>query len=568
MTDLSLLTLPFMPFFIAALAVMFIASSSVRSALMLAVPIASGFLLLQEQSGVALTMPFMGYELVPFRTDKLSFLFGYLFCIASFIAILFSLHVKDRVQHAAGLVYAGSAVGAVFAGDLLSLFFFWEVMTVSSVFLIWARQTDGAFRCGMRYLIIQVASGLLLLAGALMILHSTGSLAFNEIGLESQAGYVILLAFGIKAAFPLLHNWVIDSYPQSTVTGAVFLCCFTTKVAVYALARGYAGADILIYIGAVMVIFPIFYAVIENDLRRVLSYSMISKVGFMVCGIGIGTELAINGAVATAFNHVIYKSLLFMSMGAVLHMTGRIRASDLGGLYKSMPLTTILCVIGAASISAVPLFGGFVSKGMILTAALDQKLDFVWLCLLFASAGTFYYAGIKICYFTFFGQDSGLRAADPPKHMLLAMGLAAAMCVFIGLYPALLFGLLPFEVDYIIYDTTHVLAQLQLLAFVGLGFVWLKISKLGPPDLRSVNLDVDWIYRKFLPESIRCALGLLIADYGRLKRFFCDLFHQYIMGGLIRHHGPHGILARAWPIGSMVLWVAVLLFFYLIFYYF
>lgn len=568
MTDLSLLTLPFMPFFVAGLAVMFIGSGGVRSALMLAVPIASGFLLLQEQSGVVMTVPFMGYELVPFRTDKLSFLFGYLFCIASFIAILFSLHVKDRVQHAAGLVYAGSAVGAVFAGDLLSLFFFWEIMTVSSVFLIWARQTDGAFHCGMRYLIIQVASGLLLLAGALMTLHNTGSLAFNEIGLDSQAGLLILVAFGIKAAFPLLHNWVTDSYPQSTVTGAVFLCCFTTKVAVYALARGYAGADILIYIGAVMVIFPIFYAVIENDLRRVLSYSMISKVGFMVCGIGIGTDLAINGAVAMAFNHVLYKSLLFMSMGAVLHMTGRIRASDLGGLYKTMPLTTILCIIGVASISAVPLFGGFVSKGMILTAALDQKFDVVWLCLLFASAGTFYYAGIKICYFTFFGQDSGLRTADPPKHMLLAMGLAAAVSVLIGVYPALLFGLLPFEVDYIVYDTTHVLAQLQLLAFVGLGFVWLKLSKLGPQNLRSVNLDVDWIYRKFLPQLIRCALGLLRADCGRLKRFFCDLFHQYIMGVLIRHHGPHGILARAWPIGSMVLWVAVLLFFYLIFYYF
>lgn len=567
MTDIPLIFLPFMPFFILGLLVLFIPNAALRSALMLVAPVFAGLTLLNIQSGVTIPLEFLGYELTPFRTDKLSFLFGYLFCIFSFIAILFSLHVKERSQHAAGMIYAGSAVGAVFAGDLISLFVFLEIMAVSSAFLVWGRGTGTSIRSGMRYLIIQVISGLLLLAGALFMLHETGSLVFNEIGLAGTAGWLIFISLGIKAAFPFLHNWVTDSYPESTVTGAVFLCAFTTKVAVYALARGFAGTEILIYIGTAMVLFPIFYAVIENNMRRVLAYSMINQVGFMVVGIGIGTELAINGAVGTAFNHVIYKGLLFMSMGAVLHMTGRIKASDLGGLYKTMPITTILCIIGAASISAVPLFSGFVSKGMILAAALKQDMTWVWLCLLFASAGVFHHAGIKIPYFAFFHHDSGIRAADPPKHMLLAMGLAAALCIGIGAYPAALYGLLPFDVDYTAYDVTHVLTQLQLLAFAGLAFVWMNIKKLEPHDMPSVNIDVEWLYRKLLPCSVRCGIAILKPRYNAIIGFFHFLIEKNIIASLTRCHGPQGILARVWPIGSMVLWVTVLLGLYLILYY-
>jgi multicomponent Na+:H+ antiporter subunit D len=557
-----------MPFFVVGFLALFISNSSLRTALLLAVPVTGFLFLLQTESGVSITMNFLDYKLTPFRTDKLSFLFGYLFCIASFIAVLFSLHVKQRSQHSAGIIYAGSAVGAVFAGDLITLFVFLELMAVSSAFLIWGSGTRAALRSGLRYMIIQVISGVLLLAGAIMLWYETGSLSFNHIGLSGLASWLIFLSLGIKAAFPFLHNWVTDSYPQSTVSGAVFLCAFTTKVSVYALARGYAGTEILIYIGAVMVAFPIFYAVIENNMRRVLSYSMINQVGFMVCGVGIGTELAINGAVGTAFNHVIYKGLLFMSMGAVLHMTGRIKASDIGGLYKTMPITTIACIIGAASISAVPLFSGFVSKGMILSAALAENMDWIWVCLLFASAGVFHHAGIKIPYFAFFGKDSGIRTSDPPKHMLLAMGLASAICVGIGVYPSVLYEILPFDVDYVPYDLAHVLTQLQLLAFAGLAFVVLNLAKLEPHDVPSVNIDVEWLYRKALPGSVRYGIMVLKPHYDGVLGFFHNVIEKGIIGNLTRHHGPEGILTRAWPVGSMVLWVAVLLGFYLILYYF
>jgi len=311
----------------------------------------------------------LSFELVCYRIDDLSFPFGIIFCIAAFLASLYAWHVNDLVQQVATMAYAGAALGGVFAGDLITLFIWWEATAVSSVFLIFARRTPGAMATGMRYLIIQVLSGVLLLAGLLMHFQETGSIAFEHLGLVSVGTWLIFIAFGIKCAFPLMHNWLQDAYPAATVTGTVVLSAFTTKMAVYTLARGYAGTEILVYIGAVMTLFPIFFAEIENDLRRVLAYSLNNQLGFMVVGVGIGTELAINGTVAHAFSHILYKSLLFMSVGAVLYRTGTSKASELGGLYRTMPITMVCCVIGAMSISAFPLFSGFISKSLILDAA-------------------------------------------------------------------------------------------------------------------------------------------------------------------------------------------------------
>jgi multicomponent Na+:H+ antiporter subunit D len=492
------------------------------------------------------------------RVDKLSLLFGYLFHLASFIAIVFALHVRDTTQQVAGLLYAGSALGAVFAGDLISLFIFWEGLAISSVFLIWARRTERAIKSGLRYLIFQVLSGVLLLAGALIHYQQTGSISFDYIGLEGIAGWLILLAFGIKAAFPFLHNWLTDAYPESTPTGTVFLSAFTTKVAVYALARGYPGTELLVYVGAVMTCFPIFFAVIENDLRRVLAYSMINQVGFMVCGVGIGTALALNGAVAHAFNDVIFKGLLFMTMGAVLYRVGNINGSDLGGLYKSMPKTALLCIVGASSISAFPLFSGFVSKSMVMTAMLQEGHNYVWLMLLFASAGVFHHAGIKIPYFAFFHHDSGIRTQEAPRNMLVAMTIAAILCIFIGSQPQYLYALLPWEVDYWPYDVTHVLAQLQILFFSALAFVWLNKQGLYPPELHSVNIDVEWLYRKALPATGRFSHMVMQGLVNNLAHF-SRVSWQTIKQVFARTSYSEYHLASSWPTGSMVLWIGVIL---------
>lgn len=501
------------------------------------------------------------------RIDDLSFLFALLFHIAAGIGGLFAFTVNDRVQHISALLYAGAAIGAVLAGDLVTLFIFWEVMAVASAFLIWARRTERANRAGLRYILVQVSSGLLLLAGTLVLLRETGTTRFDQIGLGSLGGTLVFFAFGIKCAWPFLHSWLVDAYPESTPSGTVFLSAFTTKVAVYALARGFAGTEPLIYIGTAMAVFPIFYAVIENDLRRVLAYSLINQIGFMVVGIGIGSALALNGAVSHAFNDVLFKGLLFMTMGAVLERTGRINGSELGGLYKSMPITTVLCIVGAASISAFPLFSGFVSKSMVMAAAAQEGYTSVFLLLLFASAGVFHHAGIKIPYFAFFAHDSGIRTREAPISMLLAMGAAAAICVFNGSYPWVLYSLLPWPVDYAPYTWTHVITQTQLLFWSALAFALLMKTGLYPPELRLINLDVDWLYRHLGPAVGRRVAALVATAWRRTEK---SLYAQAmsLISGVYRHHGPQGVLARTWPTGSTVLWVAVLLTGFLLLYLF
>ena len=554
---------PFIPFFIGALIAAF-TRGFLRNVLMIAVPIIGGLHLWMVPEGIHLQFAFLDYQLSPYRVDKLSLMFGYVFHIAAFIAIIYSLHVKDTVQQVSAMLYAGSGLGAVFAGDLLTLFVFWELLAFTSVFLIWARRTPQSYVAGMRYLIIQVLSGVILLVGALFYAAENGTLDFGYIGLDGIAGWLIFIAFGIKCAFPVAHNWLTDAYPEATVTGTVFLSAFTTKVAVYALARSYPGTELLIYIGAAMTCFPIFFAVIENDLRRVLAYSLINQVGFMVVGIGIGTALAINGAVSHAFNDVIFKGLLFMSMGAVLHMTGKINGSDLGGLYKTMPKTTILCIVGAASISAFPLFSGFVSKSMVMSAALEEGYDWIWLMLLFASAGVFHHAGIKIPYFAFFAHDSGLKASDPPKNMLFAMTIAAALCIAIGIYPSALYALLPYDTGYNPYDATHVLAQTQLLFFSALAFVWLNLKGMYPPELRSTNLDFDWIYRRAMPLVFQNMFSVIWKIDRMVRESIKEKLGHSFAYLASRNNRLSGLLSRNHPSGSMAMWIAVMLAIYLL----
>ena len=548
---------PFVPFFLAALLAL-VTRGVLRSTIMLAAPLLGGLhLWFDVGPNILVIYRLLEYDLIVMRTDQLSLVFGYIFHIAAFVLVIYTLHLKDTVQHVSGLIYAGSALGAVFAGDLITLFIFWELLAVSSVFLIWARRDATSARAGMRYLVYQVLSGVILLSGALIHYRYTGSLAFDFIGLENPGGWLILIAFGIKCAFPFLHTWLTDAYPASTTTGAAVLSVFTTKVAVYALARGYPGTEILIYIGAVMTCFPIFYAVLENDLRKVLSYSLINQLGFMVCGIGIGTALALNGAVAHAFSHILYKSLLFMSMGAVLYRVGNIYASDLGGLYKSMPKTTVLCIIGAASISALPLFSGFVSKSLVMTALLEGGHTIVWLMLLFASAGVLHHAGIKVPFFAFFAHDSGIRTREAPLNMLIAMAIAAALCVFIGTQPQYLYAMLPWQMDYWPYDVTHVLAQLQLLFFAALAFVWMEIKGYAPPELHATNLDVDWFYRKLLPNTGRS----IYRASRKLREGFDSVISSSLQGtqSLLRRTRFTDHYLADWPTGSMVMWIAIIL---------
>ncbi|MBF0390404.1 MAG: Na(+)/H(+) antiporter subunit D [Desulfamplus sp.] len=467
-----------------------------KSALMLMLPILAFMSLMRMPEGSNWMVKFMDYDLILGQVDRLSLPFGYIFTIISFIAVIFALQVEDDIQHVAGFIYAGSALGVTFAGDLFSLYIFWEFMAIGSTFLILARRTKASQSAAFRYIMIHVVGGLFLLAGIILYINETGSMKIVNMSLNSLSTWLIFIGIAVNAAIPPLHPWLKDAYPEATVTGAVFLSAFTTKSAVYVMARTFPGTELLIWLGAFMTILPVFYAEIENDIRRVLGYSLINQVGFMMCGVGIGTQLAINGTVAHAFSHILYKALLFMAAGSVLHVTGKIKCTEIGGLYRTMPLTCMFCLIGAASISAFPLFSGFVSKSMIISAAGDGHLVYIWLMLQFASAGVIAHAGIKVPYFTFFGHDSGIRAKEPPLNMLIAMGIAAFLCIFIGVFPQALYNILPYPVDYIPYTSAHVVGQLQLLMFGIFAFYLLLQSGYYPAEIRAINIDTDWFYRK------------------------------------------------------------------------
>ena len=463
-----------------------------RSSAYLVVVALAFYLLLQLEAGASLTIPFLDYELVVMRVDRLSLVFGYVFVLMGFLGGVFGFHVKDTLQQVVALLYVGSSVGVVFAGDLFTLLVFWEIMAISSLFLIWARRTPQARRAGFRYLLVHAFGGSVLMAGILWHIGETGSILFNHFE-GGIASYLILFGFALNAAIPPLNGWLPDSYPEGTVTGSVFLSAFTTKVAVYALIRGFAGLELLMWAGAAMAVYGVVFAFLANDGRRLLAYHIISQVGYMVSGIGIGTAMAINGAIAHAFAHILYKGLLFMGIGTVLYATGRSKMTELGGLVRKMWPALVFFMVGAFSISGVPLFSGFVSKSMVIYAAEISHFGVVVLLLQLASIGTFLSIGLKLPYFTWFSTDRALKPKPVPPGMYIGMALTSAISIAIGVYPALLYNLLPFEVHYQPYTAGHLIETMQLLIFIALGF-WLVKSRLHTEA--SITLDTDWFYRR------------------------------------------------------------------------
>ena len=500
-------------------------------------------------------------QLTTLRIDSLSVVWGFLFCLAGLINGIYALHERSLVTDSSALVYTGAAIAGVLAGDMLTLFVFWELTAVSSVFLVW-RGGDHAYHAGIRYLVIQVLSGVLLLAGAVMYAGANGGdFAFGYIGLDAPGGWLLLIGMGIKAGFPMLHMWMQDAYPKASITGTVILASFTTKFAIYALARAFPGTDILIWIGCIMTCFPVFFAMIENDLRRVLAYSLNNQLGFMVAGIGIGTTMAMNGVVGQVFVHVIFKGLLFMSIGAVMYRVGTAKASELGGLFRSMPFTTVLCLIGAGSIAAFPLLAAFVTKAMILQAAIDAKLWIPFTMMLFASAGVMEHSGIKVPHFTFFAHDSGRRVKEAPWNMLLAMSLAAVLCIVLA-WPwggyQILYGLMPFETDYVPYTWDHVVFQLQLLFAAIFAFNVLKRFKLYPAERRAEVIDADVFYRRWgkdLALWTDAMWGRLGARVVRLR----DRAGRHLGRRLYQAFSPAGSMSQAAPSGLPAVLTAGLL---------
>ena len=514
----------------------------IKNIFVIALPALAFWYISQLSSQAVLPWQLADFHLEILRVDKWAKAFGYIFTLSAFAAFLYGYYEDSSTQFVSALLYIGSSLMVVFAGDIITLYVFWEVMAVTSVYLVLGRRTKKSYAAAQRYVLVHIFGGLVLLAGIIITIHKSGSIAFNAFNPDAaDAGtWLILFGFLINAAAMPFSSWLPDAYPESTVMGGVILSAYTSKTAVYTLVRGFPGWDILIIIGCAMSIYGIIYALLENDMRRILSYSIINQVGFMVCAVGIGTPLALNGAVAHAFCHIIYKGLLWMSAGAVLYRTGKSKCTELGGLYNTMPWTLIFGCVGAMAISAVPLTSGYTSKTIIIAEAAGNHMFWAWLVLEIASAGVFLHAGIKFPYFVFFAKDKGLRPPEAPKTMLAAMAFLSFFCIYLGMFPERLYDILPntelvkAAMPYTFHDiyikhVGHVVTQTQLLAFSGLVFfLFLPLLK----RTNTIALDFDWFYRMggrmayMLIDrgfnSLNACCNRVIADQGmeRLARFF------------------------------------------------
>lgn len=534
-----------------------------RAAVVLLLPLLALWFVWQVPDGVAVSLSFMDYAIEPVEGSKLRRLFATIFALMTFVGGLYAFRQARGLELAGAFAYAGGALGVAFAGDLLTLFIFWEVMAIFSTLVVWCGGTEQSRAAGLRYALVHFLGGVILMIGIAGVAMQTGSINIEAMRADSFASWMILIGVLINAAAPPVSAWLADAYPEATATGTVFLSAYTTKAAVLALILLFPGEPILIAVGLYMIFYGIIYALLENDARRILAYSIVNQVGFMVCAVGIGTELALNGAAAHAFAHIIYKGLLFMSAGAVLYRTGMRRCTDLGGLFRTMPVTCLCGIIGALSISSFPLTSGFVTKALISEAAMTQGLVFVYFCLAAASAGVFLHAGIKFPWFVFFQKDSGLRPKDAPWNMAFAMVLFSLACLGLGLYPQAIYHLLPYAVDYVPYSFGKVLFYLQLLLFSGLAFfLLLPLMK----RTLTITLDFDWFWRRCLPQLGHILLRLLAVLDGGWQKIKINNLND--LGQLTtRYFGLAGMFGRSWPIGVTAMWIAILLSGYVFIYY-
>jgi multicomponent Na+:H+ antiporter subunit D len=542
-----------------------------RTAVILVAPIITLWAIWQVPDGVQSTVKFLSYNIEPLEGSPLRRLFATIFAIMVFVGGLYSFRVARWYELAAAFVYAAGAIGVCFAGDLITMFLYWELMAIFSTIVVWCGGTAGARAAGIRYAIMHLLGGVVLKVGIEGVVVSTGSIQIQPMLATDFSTWMILIGILINAAAPPVSAWLADAYPESTPTGSVFLSAFTTKTAVLALILLFPGEPVLIGIGLIMVMYGIIFALLENDVRRILAYSVVNQVGFMVVAVGIGTEMALNGATAHAFAHIIYKALLFMSAGVVIYRTGKNKCMELGGLFRTMPLTCVCGIIGALAISSFPLTSGFTTKSMISQAAVDGNLVWVYMALTAASAGVFLHAGIKFPWFVFFQKDSGLRPKDAPWNMGLAMVIFASLCVLLGVFPEMLYSLLPYPVNYEPYTVGKVLFYLQLLLFSGLAFfVLLPLMK----RTMTISLDTDWLWRRAavslvrIIEQVLSSIGEVIAvQRVRLQKLLHRIAINYLGQPHTADSKERGVFARSWPVGTTALWIAGLLSAYVLLYY-
>jgi len=488
-------------------------------------PLYAIFLAFRMKLGSYWVLSYVGQNLVLGRVDSLSLSFVVLFSLMTVICTLFAFHVREKAHHAASLFYMGASFGCILAGDYWTLYIFWQLMTLSSAFLIWFSRRPRSAEAGFRYMLLLLLSIVLLLTGILLRQRVVGTFVFESADAHMMwhFDWLILAAFCINGAVVPFHAWLTDAYPEATVPGAVFLSVFTTTTAVYALTRCFVGLQALVILGVVMALYGAFYALTVNNIRRILAYLMVSQGGFMLTGIGMDTKMGLGGAMALVYAHAFYNALLFMATGCLMHMAKEEYLSRLGGLASKVPIILACTVVGALSMSAMPILNGFVAISLILEAAWHQS-PVLAMALTLALAGTFTAVGLRLPYFAFWSKkpSKGKMHNPLPVNMSVAMVLTSLCCIIQGIFPRLLYLRLPVLVEANPFTLWKILGAFLFLGLI--SFVFIFVRKGLAPGPRRLP-DFDLLYR-FMGRGV---VGILSRPVAWMDGIWTNLYRTVVL---------------------------------------
>lgn len=444
------------------------------------------------------------------NADKLGIIFAVAFCIVAVIGSIYSVDADSNYERGVALIYAGANLGVVLAGDCISLIVFWEISAFTGAYLVYAKHCMKSSHSAYRYLLVHAFGGGMLLVGLLSYMFHYGNSLDNLAAISGTPTFwIIFIGVAINAAVPPLNSWLPDAYPEATIGGTVFLGSYTTKAAIYLMIRFFAGTDWLVYVGCFMAVYGILMALLENDLRRLLSYHIISQLGYMVASLAMGGAWGIDGAAAHTFSNIMYKGVLLMCAGAVITATGKRKISELGGLGKKMPFTAVCFLIASFAISGVPFLNGFASKALIMHAVSENKIAYY--ALTAASIGTWLSIALKINVFVFWGKtDKDIECKPIPVNMKIGMALGALACIVTGVAPKLVYNLTPYGTDAHPFTIEHIMEYIIL--FIGASLVFYLFRKIMNPH-DELTLDFDWFYRKPLNALVNALSKCLIAIF-------------------------------------------------------
>jgi formate hydrogenlyase subunit 3/multisubunit Na+/H+ antiporter MnhD subunit len=423
---------------------------------------------------------------ITFTVDSFSMLFAIFTAGVWLASTLYSLdyltHEKKRDRyHTVNLVVLSAMLGVVLAGDLVTLYLFFEALGLVAYFFVVHTETDEAKRASLKYFWMTVVGGFLLIGGIFLTFALGGSGAIGPLPaghgdemLRWTAAILLIAGFGVKAGMVPVHVWLPDAHPVAPSPASALLSGVMIKAGAYgifrvvtALFRPAVAEEIeeslwhfssqlglvVLWIGIATMFIGVVLALMQSNAKRMLAYHSVSQMGFILAGIGAAGYLGAHGAMGVAgglyhvVNHALFKACLFLGVGAVYFRTHSLDMYHLGGLWKKMPLTFVFTLIAAAGITGVPLFNGFVSKCLIHHALVEaQELhglvslgiaEKIYIVTCGGTACSF----IKLIGLVLLGApkvEYSAEVRDAPPRMLIAMGGLGAAIVALGWFPQLL----------------------------------------------------------------------------------------------------------------------------------